>query len=588
MQTLGFTLSFVRGQATASATPRAVPESSESAPSAEQFESVIGRAAARNTGPLTRSVPWRFALAAAETGRSKPAGPGSVSSAVLTRSGNVSSAGPSSAARPAEGVGDAAHHFGIDSNRRRETHRSAGRAVAITGADGGKHGGQVFPTTQGLGFMLPFVGGETPETGRPRAMPKFPESAGISANWWSTAGPIEVRVGQTADAPARSVKGGPGEVVEDVRLRTSGKAAPPPISSTATQKTSTSPEAAPKPGPEPTASGQSNSTGASAQSGDPAGTLGRDDAGRLTPSGLTRFVPTAAEIGVANSVAQGSASSAALSKSDEVSASASVLASSAVKETEVAEKGAQLTPTRDGTSDALQQMPMKRAARQNEFAGSAEQELPTKAVAPVANGPPARRRRAVEPALQGGFSGLIPASGAVGEASSLSAKAAPLVAADSSSHVSAPEAQLVEQAQRLMTAEAVQLRQSGVDSLRVVIRPDTSLQLTLHLHQRESGIEVQARLDHGDYGLLSRHWNFLQQQLDLRGIRLAPLLHSESFSGGGHQARHQLSQSDGQPAGEEDAWAGKMVASTPGSQPPGRVAVASVSATARRHWESWA
>src|SRR5262249_38132428 len=84
--------------------------------------------------------------------------------------------------------------------------------------------------------------------------------------------------------------------------------------------------------------------------------------------------------------------------------------------------------------------------------------------------------------------------------------------------------QSLERTHELMSLHAVQLKESGNDSMQVVIKPGPSLQLSLNLQMRNGNVEMRALLQHGDFDLLSRHWPELQQQLESRGVRLGPLV----------------------------------------------------------------
>ena len=73
----------------------------------------------------------------------------------------------------------------------------------------------------------------------------------------------------------------------------------------------------------------------------------------------------------------------------------------------------------------------------------------------------------------------------------------------------------------------------GTDSLQVVIKPGAGTQLSLELRQHGGGVEVQAALQQGDFKHLSQHWPELQQRLEQRGIRLAPLTDDGTLANGG-------------------------------------------------------
>jgi hypothetical protein len=144
----------------------------------------------------------------------------------------------------------------------------------------------------------------------------------------------------------------------------------------------------------------------------------------------------------------------------------------------------------------------------------------------------------------------------------------------------------IQRTQELVSLQVMRLHESGADEMRVVIIPDAGLQLSLHLQQRGGGVEVQAVLDRGNFGLLNRHWPELQQQLELRGVRVAPLANAEPSFGGGSEGFRQPTTSHGQQAGD-DADAAEMPPVLLPGLPPA-TATASASMISSRHLETWA
>lgn len=239
-----------------------------------------------------------------------------------------------------------------------------------------------------------------------------------------------------------------------------------------------------------------------------------------------------------------------------------------------------------GTAVAQQETPMNMAAKQNKFAGAVDQKLP---------GSFSALGKPVSPAPSGGGTAPLagqpqdsaaPAMSATAVSSNASATAGSSNVSDASSILSSP-LQTVQRTQDLMAMHIVQMHEAGTDSLRVVIKPDTGLQLSLQLQQHADGIDVQARVDHGDYHLLNQHWAELQQQFELRGIRVAPLSNSGFFSGGGSEGFHQSSKTYGQLSEEEAAPTPTRALAS--GYPPSAIAIsASTSTTLSRRWESWA
>jgi hypothetical protein len=158
---------------------------------------------------------------------------------------------------------------------------------------------------------------------------------------------------------------------------------------------------------------------------------------------------------------------------------------------------------------------MQKADNMHETAGVPEQNLP------VDSAPAAKSSRSES------LDTTAATGGAVGRES-----ASPGIASEGVSATTDPSIiRSIERAHDLMSLHALRLRDSGADSLHVVIKPGSSLQLSLQVRMRGGSVEIQARLNHGDFDFLSRHWNELQQQLGTRGILLAPLEQGEPTLG---------------------------------------------------------
>lgn len=144
-----------------------------------------------------------------------------------------------------------------------------------------------------------------------------------------------------------------------------------------------------------------------------------------------------------------------------------------------------------------------------------------------------------------------------------------------------------ERTQELVVWHALRLRTSGADEMHVVLQPDADLQLSLYLQQRHGEVEARAVVERGNFEWLNRHWPELQQQLELRGVRLAPLAGAPlSFGGGSTGFRHPSQHPHGQQTGDNVATASTLPATLLGSPPA--AATASASGIAPRRWEKWA
>ena len=91
--------------------------------------------------------------------------------------------------------------------------------------------------------------------------------------------------------------------------------------------------------------------------------------------------------------------------------------------------------------------------------------------------------------------------------------------------------QTLERTHDLVSVQALRLGDIGTgSSLQVVIKPGAGTQISLELRQHADGVEAQATLQQGDFKHLSQHWPELQQRLEQRGIRLAPLTDDGAFT----------------------------------------------------------
>ena len=144
----------------------------------------------------------------------------------------------------------------------------------------------------------------------------------------------------------------------------------------------------------------------------------------------------------------------------------------------------------------------------------------------------------------------------------------------------------IQRMQELVSLQVMRLHESGADEMHVVIKPDTGMQLSLQLIQRDGNVQVQAVLDRGNYDLLSRHWPELQQQLESRGVRVAPLASADQSFGGGSEGFRQPTTPQGQHAGDDVEPDETSAALIPGLPPA--TATASASRISSRQLETWA
>jgi|GEM_PF-4953859 hypothetical protein len=236
-----------------------------------------------------------------------------------------------------------------------------------------------------------------------------------------------------------------------------------------------------------------------------------------------------------------------------------------------------------GTSSAKYASPMQKAEKVKQSAGSNEQNLPvndsTAAVRPAP-------RPAFEPAQAARVdrtdARLDPQMSFQAVTSSTETQTASITLASITS------ARTLERTQDLIALHAFRLRDFGTESMQVIIKPDQNLHLSLNVQMRDGAVEVTANLQKGDFELLNRHWAELQQQLESRGIRLAPLSQSENHannnssqsSNNSFSQHSRREQSEEKPA-RTGAFAEFALTSVLVPKRTNKV-------TSPRGWESWA
>ena len=223
----------------------------------------------------------------------------------------------------------------------------------------------------------------------------------------------------------------------------------------------------------------------------------------------------------------------------------------------------------NGTPAAQQDVSMKSAEKTNKTASPAGNFLPG-SVVPVGPGNNLPSR-----ADQITTTGMVNASAQNGPAT-VTATATDSAVSPSVTNLAS---QSMERTHDMVTMHALRLGNMSADSLQVVIKPVAGTQLSLELRQRGNGVEAQAVLQQGDFNHLNQRWSDLQQRLEQRGIRLAPLTDdSASANGGGSQT---FEQKKNQPAESPADFAFTSPATVTFAQPTAR-------ATAQRGWETWA
>lgn len=138
----------------------------------------------------------------------------------------------------------------------------------------------------------------------------------------------------------------------------------------------------------------------------------------------------------------------------------------------------------------------------------------------------------------------------------------------------------LERTQDMVTLHSMRLVESKSDSLQVTIKPAVGTELSLELRERNGTIEAHATLQRGDFPLMNQHWAELQQKLEQRGIKLAPLDGEANFLANDNgNARQQAAQEEA--ASHASAFAEFATAGNWGG-------ASARLATDYDGWESWA
>jgi hypothetical protein len=236
--------------------------------------------------------------------------------------------------------------------------------------------------------------------------------------------------------------------------------------------------------------------------------------------------------------------------------------------------------TNDGTGVATTGLPMKNSQKTNKVAGPDVKDLPTNAslrasqknlpALPVASVRPTESRGSD---LNFSFSGSQSQSVAPENSSVISTLDLP--------SLGDARVRTLERTQDMIALHAMRLVESKTDALSVILKPSVGTELSLELRHSADGIEAQVTLTQGDHQLLSKHWPELQERMEQRGIKLAALDGSGSFSSGGNSQSSRQQAADEEAAQRASAFAEFAAAGNFGGA-SARVAVV------HEGWESWA
>ena len=249
------------------------------------------------------------------------------------------------------------------------------------------------------------------------------------------------------------------------------------------------------------------------------------------------------------------------------------------------------TPVKaDGTVVAQQATAMKKVETTNKDAGQGEKVLPSN--------PVSSSRESILPGKAISVSGSSVASAprtAPLENKNVTATASvandmihdPSAPEDAAMAASTPELrrQTLDRTHDLMMQSALRMVESKSDSLQVVLNPGGGTQLSLELRQRSDGIVVEATLQQGNFAHMNQHWPQLQQQLEQRGIKLAPLAGGENATMSDGQGFRQ----EQRPGSGSDQWFGGVATGFAAAGASSGLSAPSAASLPRHQgWETWA
>jgi hypothetical protein len=248
----------------------------------------------------------------------------------------------------------------------------------------------------------------------------------------------------------------------------------------------------------------------------------------------------------------------------------------------------------DGIVAAETSPAMRTTEKVNKFAGSGQKKLPVENFSDPATEDihtnQGQGTKMPEPTLTGGGSGIDPSNlpSLPGQRDLASESLRPQN--DVESRGSSPAQYVVQEISR----NAFQLRQLGAGQMQVVLKPDATTELALHLSLRNGVVEAQAQFQQGDQNSLNSYWKELRLVLAQQGVHLMPLREPTAAS---HQewnspGRHWFEQSASEQRSghqrpdfdlEEPSTTGSRMLSTDNRRAPAAVAY-----RGGNRWESWA
>ena len=235
----------------------------------------------------------------------------------------------------------------------------------------------------------------------------------------------------------------------------------------------------------------------------------------------------------------------------------------------------------DGTGVAISDSLMKTLQKTNKVAGSDVKVLPvgqngqaSENNLPELPAGPARAADNRSTDLNFTFSN--------GSSQPSASETAPVQGSADLSSLSDTRLRTIDRAHDMMALHSMRLVESKSDALSVVIKPAVGTELSLELRQNGTEIQAHATLTRGDHQLLSQHWSELQQRLEQRGVKLAPLGNEAGSSMNDNSQFRQQQASQEEAAQQASAFAEFASVASPSGGATARLV------PVHDGWESWA
>ncbi len=238
-------------------------------------------------------------------------------------------------------------------------------------------------------------------------------------------------------------------------------------------------------------------------------------------------------------------------------------------------------PPISGTSVANTSPRMSFSSESNEIAGRVEQKLPPGVVSAVSSAdtggstPDGGAKSSLNFSWHEAPTEALTIVELSAKASAVTAPVAE-AAVDAPARVSSPAG--LEQLEKMISREVINVRQAGAESLGVTLKLDANTQLFLQLTNHNGQVQATMRLDRGSFSPEETQWAQLQQSLARQNVELLPM------TGGSSTNFQQHSEERSRHPATLEEWPAANAALPP-AKPRQQHKEQN---RARKNWESWA